>query len=171
MENFSILHSKKIRNLKLVFGLAGLLIGILGFLIQDWSDLRLIIGIAVFHFAQWIYDTLAPYIQVKDGFLKTNSAPFKRINLDKVEKVKKFLDEYSIVSQETEIILSENLIDEKDKEKLHRFIEKIRLVENLNSSSFDSKISLTTRKYYLGEQKLSLIVNGVEIDQTKFTLN
>jgi 3-methyladenine DNA glycosylase AlkC len=30
---------------------------------------------------------------------------------------------------------------------------------------------ITTRKYYLGEQKLSLIVNGIEIEQTKFTLN
>lgn len=30
---------------------------------------------------------------------------------------------------------------------------------------------ITTRKYYLGNQKLSLIVNGIEIEQTKFILN
>lgn len=32
-------------------------------------------------------------------------------------------------------------------------------------------VELTTRKYYMGEHELSLIVNGIEIDKQTFTLN
>lgn len=60
----------------------------------------------------------------------------------------------------------------KQNRKVFKLSEReLKAKEEIQFSKKHTIKEITTRKYYLGEQKLSLIVNGIEIEQSKFILS
>jgi hypothetical protein len=122
MKELTIYHKKRHRNIWLLLGGSMFLLGLIANFFNE-SDLGFNLGIGIMYFGMGIYYTFRPYIKVKDDFLWVSSSPFRKVNLNEVEKVKQFIDETTIISNGKETLITNLQMSDADKEKFIEFVE------------------------------------------------
>jgi hypothetical protein len=131
MQALTIFHKKRHRNVWLILGVLMLLLGV-GAYFYDQSELGFNLGIGIVYLFTGLYYTFRPYVRIQDNNLWTSAYPFRKINLDEIERVKQFLDETIIISNGKETLITNQQMSKKDKEVFNSFVEQIKLQSREN---------------------------------------
>lgn len=125
----NIQYKKKNLKSNLLFGAMWLIIGIISLLTLDknnWIGFGFLI-LAFLYFTHYIYININPYIKIDNKIISTNSLFSKKVNLNRIERIKRFPGEYILIEGTTELKINTELIEEKSLAELNTVLENLNL--------------------------------------------
>jgi len=124
-----IQYKKKVLKSNLFFAGMWLIFGILSLLTKDktsWTDYGYLV-LAVLYFVHYVYININSYVKIENGKISTSSLFSKKINLNSIQRIKKFAGEYTLIDGKTELKINTELIEEKSLEELDTVLENLNL--------------------------------------------
>ncbi len=135
-----IRYSKKRLNsnykLGLYFLIAGVLMIIAFMLFSDSKEFEFdsagigLIGAGIFSLAIYCYEKKKQYLTIKNGILKKNTLFPKNINLNEINRIKKFAGDYKLKTNKSEFIIDTQIIDPNSLAELNTVLEKLNVEWN-----------------------------------------
>ncbi len=84
----------------------------------------IVLAFALLYLAMILRDHKKQYLTIRDGFLKKNTIPPRKIRLQDVESVRKFAGDYTLKSGDKKLVIHTDWIDSKSLKKLNEILDK-----------------------------------------------
>ncbi|MEH6406165.1 MAG: hypothetical protein V7767_02705 [Leeuwenhoekiella sp.] len=113
-------YSKKRLRQNLIMGSAWTILTLLKlFFLKElqWTDYGLF-SLGLIYFAVYFYELQYQYFTIADGFIYKNSLFSKKIELDKIENIKKYAGDIILMSQDKKLKINPLIITAESKRKL-----------------------------------------------------
>jgi len=91
-----IRYKKKRLKYNLIFGIVWLIFGLLGIFIKEkpfWTDYGYL-AMAILYMTTYFYEKKNQYLTIKNGMIYQNYPFGKKINLNEINRIKKFAGDY-----------------------------------------------------------------------------
>ena len=95
------------------------------------SSLWIVIGTLQFGFA--LYERKHQYITIENGLITKHSIFKKEIEIDKIEKVRRFKSSYKIETADKTVTINKNLIEAESMYRLDDFFKSLNINTPINS--------------------------------------
>ncbi|UOX32707.1 hypothetical protein LXD69_11710 [Flavobacterium sediminilitoris] len=118
---------KRFRNY-LIFGILWLVLGTIVIIFNSDNIFNygyLVIGIL--YIGTYFFENKKQYLTIENGIISKNHLIPKKINLNKIKRIKKFAGEYILKTDETELTINTELIEEKSLAELNTVLENLNL--------------------------------------------
>lgn len=122
---------KKLRK-NFIVGLIWLLLGLVLMIINDFNNLSDIIWIlmGIVYFGIYSYEYHNQYLAIENGTMKVNTLFGRKINMNEIERIKKFPREYILKTDKKELIINTQIIDLDSLANLNAELEKLNVEWN-----------------------------------------
>ena len=124
-----IRFTKKRLRANLFPGLIWLALGVAVWIFYDyqrWTDF-FYIGMALLYLGQYIFEKQNHYLTITGDEIKVNRPFGKRINTSDIDRIKKFDDEYRLISGQRELKINTQIIEPDSLKKLDVLLAKLNL--------------------------------------------
>lgn len=124
-----IKYKKKRIYINLGLGLLWISLGVINFIEDDtirWTDYGYLL-IGILYLGQYLWDITNQYLTVENGIIKKNSVFGKKINLNEITWIKKFAGDYTLKTENQELKIHTELIEENSLEELNRILGELNL--------------------------------------------
>ena len=125
-----IIKYKKSRlRFNLLIGLFWFLLGFTGIFIKSrsyWPDYGFIF-ISILYLSTYFYYKKNHYLIITDNKIVLNKLIKKRIDINNIKKIKRFSGEYTLISNDTELKINTELIENDFLLDLNEYLEKIEI--------------------------------------------
>lgn len=124
-----IKYTKKRLNTNLILGIIWAVFGFVS-LIYDglirWLDFGYIF-IAILYLGQYIYEYKQQYLTIENGVICKNSFFSKKIELNKIIRIKKFTEDYILKTENQELTINTEIVNKKSLSELNRILSELNL--------------------------------------------
>ena len=127
-----IRYKKKRLKYNLIFGIVWLIFGLLGIFIKEkpfWADYGYL-AMAILYMTTYFYEKKNQYLTIKKGVIYQNYPFGKKINLNEINRIKKFAGDYILKTDNIELTINTQIIDEKSLVELDSELGKLNLKWN-----------------------------------------
>ncbi|MGC6434389.1 MAG: hypothetical protein ACON4M_09370 [Crocinitomicaceae bacterium] len=124
-----IRFTKKRLKHSLIFGIVWLALGTTAVIFNSDNVFNygyLIIGFL--YFGTYLFENNKQYLTIENGIISKNQLIPKKINLNKINRIKKFAGDYILETDSTELRINTVLIEEKSLAELNTVLENLNLV-------------------------------------------
>jgi hypothetical protein len=124
-----IRFTKKRLKHSLIFGIVWLALGTTAVIFNSDNVFNygyLIIGFL--YFGTYLFENNKQYLTIENGIISKNQLIPKKINLNKINRIKKFAGDYILKTDSTELRINTVLIEEKSLAELNTVLENLNLV-------------------------------------------
>lgn len=124
-----IKYSKRRLYYTLASGTIWLLYSLLGVFIGEdlsWKDYGFMI-ISFIYLGIYFYEKKNQYLTIANGIISINQPFGKKIKLAEIKQIKKFSGDYILKTDQTELIVNTEIIDEKSLTELNAELEKLNV--------------------------------------------
>ncbi len=124
-----IKYKKKRIYINLGLGILWILLGVINFIEGDtirWTDYGYLLA-GILFLGQYLWDITNQYLTVENGIIKKNSVFGKKINLNEITWIKKFAGDYTLKTENQELKINTELIEENSLEEFNRILGKLNL--------------------------------------------
>ena len=115
--------------MNLILGLVWISLGIVYFIEDDtirWNAYVYLLA-GIFFLGQYLWDITNQYLTVENGILKRNTVFGKKINLNDITWIKKFGGDYTLKTENQQLKINTELIEEKSLAELNKILGKLNL--------------------------------------------
>ena len=122
-------YKKKRQNLNLFFGIAWGIFGTLTLFIEGkmrWTDYGYIV-LSILYLGRYLYERANQYLTIENGTIRKNSWFGKKLALNEITWIKKFAGDYILKTDQQELTVNTDLIDEKSMTELNRILGNLEL--------------------------------------------
>lgn len=137
MQDFKIKHKK---NMILVWTILGFLMIVFGLSSVFFGKIEIgaNLGLGLFYGISGIYYWRMPLVELKGNVIKSSVAPFRKIRIQNITQIKRFLDETTIIANGKETVISNQQMSEEDKARFDNFIQELQeIVSSEHSTSVE----------------------------------
>ncbi len=114
----------------LVFGVLWLVMGTLSMIYQPTGWFRYgFFVFALLYLGQFAYYKTKQYLRIENGILTKNDIFSKSIELNKVRQLKKFAGEYTLKTEDKELKINTQIIEEESLKELDKVLNNLGLKE------------------------------------------
>ena len=124
-----IRFTKKRLKHSLIFGIVWLALGTTAVIFNSENVFNygyLIIGFL--YFGTYLFENNKQYLTIENGIISKNQLIPKKINLNEINRIKKFAGDYILKTDSTELRINTVLIEEKSLAELNTVLENLNLV-------------------------------------------
>jgi hypothetical protein len=124
-----IRYKQKRLKYNLIFGSIWLIFALFSLFIIDsnkWMDLGYLL-FAALHLGLYFYEFINQYITIENGMIRKNSLFSKKIKITDIIRIKKFAGDYILKTENTELNITIDFIEEKSLEELNSILRKLNL--------------------------------------------
>ncbi len=122
-------YKKKRLYSNLVIGLIWLTLGVFRFIENDtirWIDsMYLVVGFL--YLGNYLNNQINQYLTIENGTIKKNSIFEKKMVLNEITLIKKFADEYTLITENKTLTINTNLIEDKSLSQLLERLQELNL--------------------------------------------
>ncbi len=83
--------------------------------------------IGILYIGTYLFENKKQYLTIENGIISKNHLIPKKINLNEIKRIKKFAGEYILKTDETELTINTELIEEKSLAELNTVLENLNL--------------------------------------------
>lgn len=122
--------------LGLYFVIAGTIMTIAFTIFSESNEFQLdsagigLIGAGIFSLIIYYYEKKKQYLTIKDGILTKNTLIPKNINLNEINRIKRFAGDYKLRTNKAEFIIDTQIIDPNSLTELNAELEKLNVEWN-----------------------------------------
>jgi len=128
-KKMKIRYKQKRLKYNLIFGTIWLVFALFSLFFVDgnkWLDFGYLF-FAAMHLGLYFYEYLNQYLTVKNGWIYQNSLFSKKIKLTDIIRIKKFAGDYILKTENTELNITIDFIEEKSIDELNSILSKLNL--------------------------------------------
>ena len=126
-----IRFKKKRLKVNIVLGIIWIALGTLTIVTDDeirWTNYGYLV-IGILYVGHYLYDLKNQYLTIENGTIRKNGlyGYWKKINLNEINWIKKFAGDYTLVTEQNELKINTELIDENSLTELNRILAELNL--------------------------------------------
>lgn len=124
-----IAFKKRYLNISLVLGIVWLIFGLLEIFIKEtpyWTDYATLV-ISVAYLVLFFYQKQKKYLTIENGTIAINGYSGKQLNLNEIKQIKKFAGDYILKTDQKELTINTQIIDQKSLITLNETLEKLNV--------------------------------------------
>jgi len=124
-----IRYKQKRLKYNLIFGSIWLVFALFSLFIVDgnkWLDFGYLF-FAVLHLGLYFFEYINQYLTIKNGWIYKNSLFPKKIKLTDIKRIKKFAGDYILKTENTDLAITIDFIEEKSLDELILILSKLNL--------------------------------------------
>lgn len=124
-----IAFKKRYLNISLVLGIVWLIFGLLEIFIKEtpyWTDYATLV-ISVAYLVLFFYQKQKKYLTIENGTIAINGYSGKQLNLNEIIQIKKFAGDYILKTDQKELTINTQIIDQKSLITLNETLEKLNV--------------------------------------------
>jgi hypothetical protein len=124
-----IRYKKKRLNSNLFIGIVWGIFGLLSLTYDGpirWMDFGYVF-MAILYLGQYVYEYNNQYLTISNGTIRKNKLFGKKIELNKITWIKKFAGDYILNTENQELTINTQVVDEKSLPELERILSEINL--------------------------------------------
>ena len=126
-----IYYKKSKRNFWLGMGIVSLIITILSIIYAERDSFFFNPGLFMFYTLWSAFNVFKPFIKITNEHIWVSTAPFRKIKISEIEKIKYYLDEITITANGKKLLFSDQNIAEEDQHLLKEILKPISERTNL----------------------------------------
>ena len=127
-----IRYKKKRFKYNLIFGIFWMIFGLVGIFTREkpyWTDYGFLV-MAILYITTYFYEKKNQYLTIRNGVIYQNYPFGKKINLNEINRIKKFAGDYILKTDNAELTINTQIIDKKSLSELNSELEKLNLKWN-----------------------------------------